>query len=138
MLISLLLSSSDTSSRHSTRSSGNPSLASSLRNRSTTTLQTLIPRGCGPKMIELRVFNAAAALPIGVTTGFVDGRTAHTTPTGFAISSILFSSILRITPTDFFPFKLSQIRADLLRHFAILSFTSPIRDSSAAILPSIS
>ena len=53
-------------------------------------LKTLVPAGDGDIIIEFLVFNAFIMLFIGVAAGFVDGVTAATTPTGFAISTIPF------------------------------------------------
>ena len=62
---------------------------------------------------------------IGVAAGFVDGVTAATTPTGFAISTIPFSLSSLITPTVFTFFKsLSNPRVFLL-FLSILSSTFP-------------
>ena len=89
-------------------------------------------------MTELRHFSANAPLLMGVTTGLVEGMMEATTPTGFATSIMRRSSIRLMMSQDFLSFRLSQISADLLRHFAILSCSLPIRDSSAAMGPSFS
>ena len=44
-----------------------------------------LARGCGEKIIALRVFSANNALKIAVEVGFVVGITAATKPTGSAI-----------------------------------------------------
>ena len=137
-LISSEVRSLETSSRPSTRSSGRPSFFSSARNISTSSLVHLTARGCGAKMTELRHFSANAPLLMGVTTGLVEGMMEATTPTGFATSIMRRSSIRLMMSQDFLSFRLSQISADLLRHFAILSCSLPIRDSSAAMGPSFS
>ena len=48
--------------------------------------QTSAPLGDGDRIIALPHFSALIALLVGVATGFVEGTTAPTTPTGRAIS----------------------------------------------------
>ena len=50
-------------------------------------------------MIEFLPLTALRILLTGVAAGFVDGVTAPTTPTGFAISIIPFCLSSLITPT---------------------------------------
>ena len=61
----------------------------------------LWPRGCGARMMAFFPFKAAIELPRGVTVGFVQGCTAPTTPTGFAISVIPVASSRLMIPMDF-------------------------------------
>jgi len=57
-------------------------------------------------MIEFLPLTALRILLTGVAAGFVDGVTAPTMPTGFAISIIPFCLSSPITPTVFTPFNL--------------------------------
>ena len=88
-------------------------------------LKTLEPAGDGDTIIAFLPFNAFMILFIGVAAGLVDGVTAATTPTGFAISIIPFSLSSLITPTVFiFLRSLNNPRVFLL-FFNILSFEFP-------------
>ena len=60
-------------------------------------------RGCGAKMIPLRVFNEIKALKIAVDVGFVVGTIPAITPTGSAIFVKPCSESEQITP-QFFSF----------------------------------
>ena len=72
------------------KSLGAPIFFNSILIKTNKSIKTLDPAGDGDTIIEFLVFKALIMLFIGVAAGFVDGVTAATTPTGFAISIILF------------------------------------------------
>ena len=86
----------------------------------------------GETMTALRHLTANMAFDIGVTTGFVTGVSAATTPTGLAILVMPVAGSRLMTPTDGLPRRLFQITDALLRHLAILSGTLPMPVSETA------
>src|SRR5213078_949787 len=77
--------------------------------------------GCGAKMTALPVFTANMTLHIGVTTGFVTGVTAATTPMGLATNTIFVSASSPMMPRDFLSLRLFQMTRALPLFLRILS-----------------
>src|SRR3954465_12606870 len=90
------------------------------------------PLGDGATITAFRPFSALMILLAGVAPGLVDGVTAHTTPTGRAISTMPVDGSCEITPTDFARFR-SRSRPKVLRWFLrTLSATLPMPVSLTA------
>ncbi len=60
-----------------------------------------LARGCGEKMMALRVFNAIKDLKIAVEVGFVVGTIPQMMPTGSAIVKVPYSSFSSKIPHVF-------------------------------------
>ena len=74
--------------------SGAPTFFNSMLIKTNKSIKTFEPAGDGETIIEFLVFSALIILFIGVAAGLVEGVTAATTPTGFAISIIPFLYLL--------------------------------------------
>src|SRR5688572_21269795 len=86
-----------------TRSSGAPMRLNSAWMYSTSFVLVDTPLGEGDEITALPHFSALIMLLAGVAPGLVEGTTAHTTPTGRAISVMPVSGISRSTPVEIAP-----------------------------------
>ena len=84
-----------------------------------------MPLGEGDRMIALPHLRALMMLLAGVAPGLVDGTTAHTTPTGRAISVSPSSGSSASTPVDTAPFRSRSSPSVLRWFFVTLSSTLP-------------
>ena len=82
-------------------SSGAPALTAASSTMRAASMVLFLARGCGLKMMPLRVFSASSDLKIAVEVGFVVGTMPAMTPTGSATFAMPIASFSSMTPQVF-------------------------------------
>ncbi len=126
------VASTDGSSIHCTQCSGAPAATAASRTMRAASALHRWAEGWKAKTIGLRVFSAMSALKMVVEVGLVTGVTAHTTPTGSAISTMSSMSSRAMTPTVFMEPMLWVTCSQAKMFFAALSSKTPRPVSSTA------